>query len=247
MQSLAAAAVGLIIGASVLVALRLLLLYRRTRGWPELLLGTMLLLSVGVGYPLRIAVQVSPHWSGVLLGASDVAICAGFSLLFVFTWRVFRTEESWARIVAFAGVIALLGAALHGCIQAHRYGASATSKEGVGGILLLTAPAIVAYLWTAWESLRYHGAMRRRVRLGLADAVVSNRFLLWGVMALAATLGVALNTGAAAAHVDTLSSAWVLFPSTITGVSQAALLVLAFVPPQPYLRWIRSRTAASGV
>jgi hypothetical protein len=246
MQSLAAAAIGLLIIASILVALRLLMLYRRTGAWPELLLGGMLLLSVGVSYPLRIAVRASHEWAGTLLVTSEIAVGVGFSLLFVFTWRVFRPQATWARIVVAGGVIALVAAAVRGCIQVQTQGAIDVTDESLGGILLQTGPVIVGYLWTGWEALRYHGAMRRRVRLGLADAVVSNRFLLWGVMAASATLGVALNTWAAVLHVDTLSSPWVLLPSSITGLLQAVMLLLAFVPPQSYMRWIRMRPDATG-
>lgn len=245
MQALAAAAIALLIGASVLVAVRLLLLHRRTGGWPELLLGGMLLLSVGVGYPLRIAVRASEEWSWAFLAASYVAIAVGFSLLFVFTWLVFRPQAAWARVLAAAGVITVLGKALHGCIQVNAHGAIDVMEEPLGGILLQTGPIIVAYTWTALESLRYYAAMRRRVRLGLADVAVCDRFLLWGLMALAATSGVVLNTAAAALRVDTLGSPWVLLLSTCTGLGQAVFLVLAFLPPRSYLSWVRARAAAS--
>jgi hypothetical protein len=245
MLSLAAVAVVLLIGVSVLVAIRLLALHRRTGGLPELLLGGMLLLSVGVGYPTRIAAErMQTEWSGAFLVVSHLAIAVGFSLLFVFTWRVFRPQEAWARMLAAAGVITALGKAAHGCVQVHGRGVIDTLDVPLAEILLQTGPVMVAYLWTACEALRYHGAMRRRVRFGLADATVSNRFLLWGLMALSATSGVALNTGAVANRVDMLSPL-VLLPSSITGLAQAVLLVLAFVPPPAYLDWVRARAAVA--
>jgi hypothetical protein len=49
------------------------------------------------------------------------------------------------------------------------------------------------YVWMAVEALHYHGRMRRRMALGLADATVTDRFLLWGAGAAAsAALVVAL-------------------------------------------------------
>ena len=42
MQALAPAGIGLLIGASVLVAIRLLVLHRRTGGAPELMLASLL-------------------------------------------------------------------------------------------------------------------------------------------------------------------------------------------------------------
>lgn len=247
MQALAAAAIAALIGASLVVAFRLLALQRRTGGWPELLLGSMLLLSVGVGYPLRIAAErTSEPWSGAFLAVSALGIGIGFSLLFVFTWRVFRPHAAWARALTAAGAATALGKALQVCAQVHAAGAFDVMDESAADILLQTGPILVAYLWTAWESLRCYGMMRRRAALGLADAVVTDRFRLWGLMALAATAGVTLNTAALALRVDTLNSPAVLLLSSVTGLTQTVLLVLAFVPPRAYLSRVRARSAAAG-
>ena len=247
MQVLAAAAVALLIGASTVVAVRLLMLHKRTGAGPELLLGWMLLLSVGVAYPLRIAAdRGSPEWSGACLAVSAIAIGVGFSLLFVFTWRVFRPQAIWARVFAAAGVITVLGKALHGCVRVYRLGAIDVMDEPSAEILLQTAPLLVAYLWTACESLRYYGMMRRRVKLGLADVAVTDRFLLWGGMALSATGGVSVNTFAILLHMDALNSPPVLLVSSTFGLAQTVFLVLAFLPPRFYLNWIRARGAAPG-
>src|SRR5262245_62545861 len=55
MQGIAAITTGLLVLASFAVGARLVVLHRRTGGAPELLLGGMLLLTVGIGYPLMIA------------------------------------------------------------------------------------------------------------------------------------------------------------------------------------------------
>lgn len=246
MQSLAAAAIGALIGASILVAVRLLLLHRRTGAWPELLLGGMLLLSVGVGYPLHIAAQrLGEDGSDAFLAVADLAVAVGFSLLYLFTWRVFRPQATWARVLAVAGVATQLGKALYRCVQTYGPGVIDVMELPPGDILLQTGPVIVAYLWTAAESFRCYGAMRRRARLGLADVVVTDRFLLWGVMASNATSGVVLNTWAVVMRVDVFGSPWILLVSSITGLAQAACLVLAFLPPRAYLSWVRARAAAS--
>jgi hypothetical protein len=113
--------------------------------------------------------------------------------------------------------------------------------EVVAESLLQTMPVMLAYLWTAWEALRYHGLMRRRVRLGLADPAVCDRFLLWGLMALFVTAGVLLNSVALALRIEILESPWILLASSSTGLAQAVLLVLAFAPPSAYLAWVRAR------
>lgn len=248
MQGIAAIAIGLLVVGSIVVGVRLLVLHRRTGAAPELLLGGMLLLAVGVGYPLMIATpRVNPAWAGTLQMSSTLAINAGFSLLFVFTWRVFHPQAAWARALTVAGVLTLLVSAVSRGIQVTTHGVLDVTSEPLSALLLQGGPVIVAYGWTAWESLRYHGMMRRRVRLGLADAVVCNRFLLWGTMALVVNVGVLVNFAAIGMHTDTLNTPWVLLLSSTTGLTQVVLLVLTFLPPRSYLGWVRSRAVARGV
>lgn len=237
MQSLAAAAIGILIATSIVVGARLIALHRRTRAWPELLLGGMLLLSTGVGYPLRIAAERAGSESmGALVLASNVAIGVGYSLLFVFTWRVFRPQATWARVLAASGVIMLLWGSVHGLFG--------IIGRQIGEQLFQAGPVLVAGLWTACESLRYHGMMRRRVKLGIGDVAVSNRFLLWGLMGLSQTLGVAVSMGMTAVKPDVFVDAGMLLFASTSGIVQAMLLVLAFVPPRFYLDWVRSGAAA---
>jgi hypothetical protein len=247
MQGIAAIAIGLLVVGSIVVGVRLLVLHRRTGAAPELLLGGMLLLAVGVGYPLMIATpRVNPAWAGALKMTSALAINTGFSLLFVFTWRVFQPQAAWARALTAAGVLTMLVSAMQQGIQVTTHGVLDTLSQPLSAVLLQGGPVIVAYAWTAWESLRYHGMMRRRVRLGLADAAVSNRFLLWGMMALVVNTGVVVNFAAIAMHTNTLDTPWVLLLSSTTGLTQVVLLVLTFLPPRSYLTWVRARAAARG-
>lgn len=242
MEAFAAVSIGLLVVISLAVALRLLRLRRQTGGTPELLLGVMLLLTVGVGYPALIAAgRTEGETARALFGLSNVCTNGGFALLFVFTWRVFRARERWAALLAGAGVAVLM---LNLVLRVHDAIVQSELRlggEAVGQSILQGAPVCAAYLWTAWESLSYYAQMRRRLRLGLADPVVVNRFLLWGGMALAVFIGVVLNGVALARHVDILSSPLVLFASSCTGLTQAILLFLAFLPPRAYLEWVRSR------
>jgi hypothetical protein len=245
MQAIAGAAVALLVGVSIVVGLRLLALHRRSGAVPELLLGLMLLLSVGVGYPLLIAAhRAGPDAVRPIFIVSTLAVNAGFALLFLFTWRVFRPEQGWGRALAGAGVLTLAVNAALRCYDALTEAEIRIAGEVVAESVLQTMPVLVAYLWTAWESLRYHGMMQRRVWLGIADAAVSDRFLLWGLMALFVTAGVLLNTVALTLQIDILTSPWVLLASSGTGLAQAVLLVLAFAPPSSYLAWVRARSRA---
>ena len=106
-------------------------------------------------------------------------------------------------------------------------------------------------LWTMVESYRYYALMRRRQALGLADPMVTNRFLLWG----SASLGTALATwtssiGFFLPQRPDVIAAWEPLLQTATatfGVATVALFYLTFFPPSWYRQRIvaaRSATAA---
>jgi hypothetical protein len=219
-------------------------LHRRTGGAPELWLGMMLLLSVGFSYPARMAADYGPReWAGELMIVSHLTVAAGFCFLFVFTRRVFRPDSGWAGALAAGGMLALVGKAVHGCILVWRHGATNSLDAPLGEIWATTGPVLAGYVWAAFEAFRYHAAMRRRVKLGLADVTVANRFLLWGLMATCATSGVALSSAALALRVNMLDPVLLLVLAG-TGLGQAVLLVLAFAPPRAYLVWVRGSAAA---
>jgi hypothetical protein len=244
MQAIGALATGLMILASAAVGVRLLALHRRTGGAPELLLGTMLLLTVAIGYTLMIVSSVAGGaWASTLQMIAMVATAAGFSLLLAFTCRVFQPNARWARALTAFGVLMLVAAVMQIVARLQRHGAIDVAKVPLRDTLMLTGTVVAAYLWTAWESLRYHGMMRRRVGLGLADPVLSDRFFLWGVMALDAAVGVGITMVAAALQVDSMRSPTVMLLSSATGLGQAALLVLTFLPPRWYLERVRARAA----
>ena len=247
MQAFAGIAVALLIGSSIFVGLRLLAVHHRTGGTPELMLGLMLLLSVGVGYPCSIAsLRVAdPVLARSLNITSSLAVNSGFSLLFLFAARVFRPESAWARTLSRGGVLVLIAACAWRCWDA--YHDVRIGKADAAAGMMQMAPIIAAYVWTACESLRYYGMMRRRVRLGIGDPAVCDRFLLCGAMALCATSGILLNAVAMALGVDTYNDAGVLIASSASGLGQAVLMVLAFAPPRSYLAWVNTRARAMAV
>jgi hypothetical protein len=88
--------------------------------------------------------------------------------------------------------------------------------------------------------------MRRRVRLGLGDPVVANRFLLWGIGAGAAGLGSFIGVaGQLATGAAGTQSSWSMLSSSCHGLIAAIALWLAFVPPGFYRRFIEKRSAGS--
>jgi hypothetical protein len=96
-------------------------------------------------------------------------------------------------------------------------------------------------MWAAFEAFRYHALMSKRRALGLADPVVVNRFLLWGVaslfsvaaiwtISLPAILGLPLVEQQRLAPVSmSVTAVW--------GIGAISSYWLTFFPPA----WYRSR------
>ena len=112
--------------------------------------------------------------------------------------------------------------------------------------------------WAFVESFRYYIMMRRRVALGLAEPVVTNRFLLWTLWTAGLTILPLVVTAVRAvqlAHfgasdpasglVFSEEAAWSLavVRSTVMGVGPViiAALWLSFFPPRSYVGWVRAR------
>jgi len=244
LASLALVATLVFIAVSFFVGIRLLAIAARTRGLPELTLGLALFLIVGVGYPVSLAARAlllgeSPGIAGrVLLPLASVLMNVGWAAVWVFTWRVFRPEATWARLLASAAIALLLllaGASVSRAV-AEPKAARLLAPTLTGNATLLLAQA--CYMWTAFESLRYWTLLRRRLALGLADPVVANRFLLWGVVAVLSALSLAGPTFASlvGAPPDT---PFFRLTSAVAGLGCSTALALAFLPPRAYLRWVR--------
>jgi hypothetical protein len=226
---------------------KMLLLARRTRRVPELALGLALFLCGGLGGILLFVGQNRAEELGDLAlgirGTGVLCLSAGAIALWCFTWRVFRPQSAWAAalfaVMCAAVAAGFLGEAITGDFATRRF-------ENAWSWLGLSARSL-AYLWAGLEALRYHRVMCRRLRLGLADPLIVNRFLLWGIGALAAwgIYGVVLLnivTGTAdAADAGVFHSTVPALVTSLLGCTAGASMGLAFFAPPPYQRWIQAR------
>ena len=227
--------------ASVVVGIRLVLLARRTRELPELMIGSCFLSGGAIGYPASVAVVLMPP--GFLAAAKPVAWAAAVGLavaaacMLVAWWRIYHPASRWAPW-AVSLWSALLAAVC--VIQAVR----PVAEIAIGASPWAPLRVIVqggAYAAIAWSGFRYHALLRRRLRLGLADPVITNRIWLWNIAASAVTLQYSYSL--AAPYLDSLFDAVSAAPAFVgtLGVLIAVCITHAFYPPQGYLRWIKRR------
>lgn len=108
---------------------------------------------------------------------TQVAIRVAAISVLVFTWHVFRSKEGWptAFAVLIAAALGMSWLALpYTRTQAH------TGRE-IFWYDFFALARTLAIAWGSLESLRYHARSRRQMRLGLTDAFVTDRFLLWSI------------------------------------------------------------------
>jgi len=239
------------LAAAFLLSAHLLRRAWQRRDLAPFLLGVNLLFAMGFGYLLcsagmgaaLLAEAPAPRLVAALLGTGYGATLAGLVAALVFQWRVFQPTERWPAALA-AG---LSGAMLAGWAGAAATGALAAGRyEGVW-IWLLNAGMLATNLWVGIEPLVYHAKLRRRVPLGLAEPVVADRFLLWGLGSLARAAMVAMGP-LSVPVLDRLEgdarlvfSSLTLIAASLLGLATSVAYWLTFNPTAAYTRWVERR------
>jgi hypothetical protein len=156
---------------------RLLRLSARTGEVPERLLGAMFLVT-GISlvlYDIPIILNSEALWVPLNF-AGRIAYLPAPIILAIFTRRVFRPEGAWANWLIFA-MCALMLVGVGGSVwQGDLEGFSIHSRWFWAEWAGFTMP----YAWAGVEALMHRRRARRRMRLGLCDSLVCNRYLLWG-------------------------------------------------------------------
>jgi hypothetical protein len=246
------ATLGFVLG-SALVGVRLLLLARRTREQPELLLGSAILGTAVFGYGVLIAVAIAqgagPQTATPLVvgltGAGRILHAAGVTSFLLFVLRVFHPRETPARALAcFAGLLlwgGLLWGAAQGSFRAHNTGSPAWWCEYA---VIWTYP-----LWLGTDALTYWRRLRRRVAIGLADPLVTNRFALWGFGSIGTAVAIWSSSLPAflLEQPDLLArvTPWVHVSTAAAGIASISCSYLAFLPPAWYARRFARRDDAA--
>jgi hypothetical protein len=242
MAILVAVGFGVFFLVSLAIGLRLLALSSRTGRLPERLIGIGILGigPAGMGCMLVSAAlrSAAPPLSQGVAALALVAIAAGSVAACVFNWKVFRPDSAAARAWVFATAL-LYGLAFG--LELGTTGFADPLRPGLGG-RAVSALCTVNLLWGAWESLLYYALMRRRLRIGLADPLVANRFLVWGLGIGSAGVGSLLSVGIQQATGLSMSELpGLTLSNSLFGLASAVLMWLAFVPPASWKRYIQSQ------
>jgi len=228
------------IGADTVVGVRLLLLAWRTRELPETTLGLAFLLLGAIGYPLATAArrELLPTDAGnaALMAAGLLAQNLACLAMYLNTAATFRAGARWARVLGGAAA-AGLAASYAGQAAATRFAPHATGVAYYLGLAIRAG----AFAWSASEGLRYYTRARRRLRLGLADPVVTNRFLLFGLGTAGVFAAFVIFWIGQLTTANVAESTWVLAATSVVGIVSAVATWLAFLPPAAYLRRIQAR------
>ena len=196
-----------------------------------------------------LSLAIDPDISPMLEFSAVSYRVVGFFLtlagLSVFNWRVFGPDSRWRRVVCaavvtsgFCGSVAILYSSW---LKAH--GAEVLSSLWQ---LPISFAFLTAFVWTAAESLRYYGLMRRRQALGLADPAVTNRFFIWGAGAALSTVLTLVTVAMTFAGQSNGTISRVA--TTSAGLVNAVVWWLSFMPPSAYLAWLSRRSeTGSGV
>jgi hypothetical protein len=88
--------------------------------------------------------------------------------------------------------------------------------------------------------------MRRRLRIGIADPLVANRFLLWGIGAGMAGSGSLIGMLVGLAYGQPMSELPLLtLVLSLCGLVSAIALWLAFAAPERWKSWVRNQAATA--
>ena len=226
-----------------LLSLRLFRLAWRTRRLPEFLVGIyFLLVPFAISLSIRVDRFDAIH-AAVVRAASNALFTAGGVALLLFAWCVFRPDSRWARWLALGGTAAIVAIwAL--AIPLGLYEASTS--------MFLLMPVYASYLWVFFESLRYFLLLRRRQRLGLADPVIMNRFLLFAIWTGGVGAITLMGVGGSFAQLmnGTFQDGGALGDPLVLGITRvlaapiAVSIFLTFLAPARYHAWLRAKAPA---
>ena len=235
--------------------IRLLMLAHRSRQGPEFW-GGLYFIGAATGLSMRVLgsslVLTAPDLADTINTIGHLTFAFGTIAMTVFTLRVFHPGSTFARIFAAMTIGAIVSTSAHTLLAGY------TSIENSYSMVATNFARLIPTCWAFYESFRYWNSMRRREALGLADPILTNRFLLWSIWTGAVTLLPMVALALRALSIVTLGNEQFiegvgaqLMPTVMRGVRLIFVLVapiaaialsLSFFPPAAYLDRVRARS-----
>lgn len=180
------------------------------------------------------------------LGAANL----GLGALYIFVYKTFHPRSTTVRRIV-GSVLVAMGAAYLAIPTTEGFAVRVMPGSAYWASWVLRTSAL---LWLAFESLRYWSLLRRRMRIGLGEPLVTNRFLLLGIFALAifhmgasdplARSWYILQVGSTEQWIPELAHSIVLVVLALTstlGIVVVTTLALIFFPTERFRRFIEGR------
>lgn len=245
MELLSLVAVSTYCGVSLFMAVRLLMLWSRTRERPELMIALAFLSGGMIGYPgavagrmLAAAGRASAGEAAHVIGQIGMALGAFFLLL---SWRqIFHARHRGSLFFVVGWSVYMLVSLGLVVLESEPNAAKLLASPLNWSLMVANGGCYVA---VGWSSHRYGRMIERRCAIGLGDPVVANRMALWALSNFAIVLsyanalvnGVLIRLGVGSFY----------HPVVVTGLgmTSALFVALAFFPPRAYLERIRARTS----
>ncbi len=226
------------------VGVKMLRMSQRTRRGPELLVGLAFLAGGMIGYPFNIAATVlwasNPDLAFAAYALGQIGM-ASSAMLALAAWQVmFAPSSSLAR--AFLGAWGVGMAAL--LLVSVRTTQPDPSRFASSWYAVLLFWQLTCYAIVAVAALHHAFMLRRREALGLADPVVTNRMLFWGITEISVSLQYLITLCSIA--VAKLGMAGLFSPMIIAvlGMIAATATYVAFGTQTAGVGWTRARVSA---
>jgi hypothetical protein len=238
--------VALYIVTGIYVGLRLLRIAFRSKRLPEAALGTALLCFAALSQPAAVLEAIARQqglvgYSGIAGVVAWLGTFAALCGLAVFTWRAFRPTERWAAALCFACIA--IDALAIGALLWNIHAGIVDPVVNGRAIALSCGGYALAFGWGAVEGWWAYDAAHKRERLGLADSVVKNRFMLWGLSSLGGLTADLLLIPLVLSGADLTTDAAPRLAVAGSALLNAVCWFLAFAPPIAYTRWLSAEPA----
>ena len=227
---------------SLVVSIRLVVLWRQTRKLPELLLATALFstgfLAYAVGTASKLLTTASVDTRRSLTMIMMTIECIGIVALIAFALRVFHRGKKWP--AAFAALLcAFVAAAVCAEVLSGEF-LRYTDSERISGLYVPLGLAARGSgpAWMAFECFRYYAKLRRQLAIGLVPRLVVDRVLAWGIGIGASTLAYAFTVGHRLTYGTGIQEHdWAVGTVSLLALISSLCIAFAFFPPQRYRRW----------